>query len=43
MDLALLDKNHIAIALETGDAAFVKTRTFQPSSARRTTIKVAER
>lgn len=43
LDLGLLDKNHIAIALETADAAFVKTRTFQQSSAARTTIKVVER
>ena len=42
LDLGLLDKNHIAIALETADAAFVKTRTFQQSSAARTTIKVVE-
>jgi DNA-binding beta-propeller fold protein YncE len=43
IDLSLLDKNHIAIALETDDAAFVKTRTFKQSSAKRTIIKVAER
>jgi hypothetical protein len=43
LDLALLDKNHIAIALETGDAAFVKTRTFQQANATRNSIKVVER
>jgi hypothetical protein len=44
MDLALLDKNHIALALETDEAAFVKTRTFKQSGgAKRTTIKVVER
>jgi DNA-binding beta-propeller fold protein YncE len=42
MDLSLLDKNHIALALETGTAAFVKTRTFRPN-ARRTVVKVVER
>jgi DNA-binding beta-propeller fold protein YncE len=43
LDLALLDKNHISIALETADAAFVKTRTFSQPSAKRRTIKVAEK
>jgi hypothetical protein len=43
MDLSMLDKNHIAIALETDGAAFVKTRTFQQSNAKRTTLKVVER
>jgi hypothetical protein len=43
LDLSMLDKNHIAIALETGDAAFVKTRTFQQSGATRTALKVVER
>jgi hypothetical protein len=42
VDLALLDKNHIAIALETAEAAFVKTRTFRPNR-KRTSIKVVER
>jgi len=42
LDLALLDKNHIALGLETADAAFVKTRTFSQSSAKRRTIKIAE-
>jgi hypothetical protein len=41
-DLELLDKDHIAIALETDEAAFVKTRTFRPN-AKRTNIKVVER
>ena len=43
MDLSQLDKNHIAIAFETDTAAFVKTRTFQQSSAKRTSLKVVER
>jgi DNA-binding beta-propeller fold protein YncE len=41
-DLSMLDKNHIAIALETDTAAFVKTRTFQQTGGRRS-IKVVER
>lgn len=43
MDLSMLDKDHIAIALETDGAAFVKTRTFQQSNAKRTALKVVER
>ena len=42
LDLALLDKNHISIALETDAAAFVKTRTFRQPSPSRTIIKVVE-
>jgi hypothetical protein len=42
LDLSALDKNHIAIALETPGAAFVKTRTFQ-ANAKRTVLKVVER
>jgi hypothetical protein len=43
MDLSSLDKNHIQIAFETDTAAFVKTRTFQQSSAKRTALKVVEK
>ena len=43
LDLALLDKNHITVALETADASFVKTRTFHQANAQRRTIKIAER
>jgi len=43
LDLALLDKNHITLGLETADAAFVKTRTFSQPSAQRRTIKIAEK
>ena len=43
VDLTTLDKNHIAVALETDAAAFVKTRTFRQSNAKRTNIKVVER
>jgi hypothetical protein len=43
MDLSSLDKNHIQVAFETDTAAFVKTRTFQQSSAKRTALKVVEK
>lgn len=43
LDLGLLDKNHISVALETDAAAFVKTRTFKQASKSRRTIKIAER
>jgi DNA-binding beta-propeller fold protein YncE len=43
LDLALLDKNHISVGLETADAAFAKTRTFKQSTASRRSIKVSER
>jgi DNA-binding beta-propeller fold protein YncE len=43
VDLTTLDKNHIAVALETDTAAFVKTRTFRQSNAKRANIKVVER
>jgi len=43
LDLSSLDKNHIQIALETDTAAFVRTRTFQQSNAKRTALKVVEK
>jgi DNA-binding beta-propeller fold protein YncE len=42
VDLSLLDKNHITLALEVGDDAFVKTRTFTQTSSR-SAIRIAER
>lgn len=43
LDLALLDRNHITLALETDTASFVKTRTYEQASAARRTIKITER
>jgi hypothetical protein len=44
LDLGALDKNHITVAVEVGDDAFVRTRTFrQPRSGQRTVVKVSER
>jgi YVTN family beta-propeller protein len=43
LDLALLDKNHITVALELGDEAFVRTRTFTQSNASRRIIRIVER
>jgi hypothetical protein len=43
MDLSPLDKNHIAFAVEVGDDAFVKTRTFKQTTPARTLLKVTER
>ena len=42
MDLSTLDKNHITVALEIGDDAFVKTRTFSANS-KRSKIQVKEK
>jgi flagellar basal body rod protein FlgF len=41
-DLSVLDKNHITVALEVGDDAFVRTRTFR-ANAMRTALAVSER
>ena len=43
LDLSQLDKNHIAVALETSGASFVKTRTFKQANAARRSIKVVEK
>ena len=42
MDLSTLDKNHITVAVEIGDDAFVKTRTFSANS-KRSKIQVKEK
>ena len=42
IDLATLDKNHISVAVEIGDDAFVKTRTFKANS-KRSKIQVKEK
>jgi len=41
-DLSVLDNNHITVALEIGDDAFVRTRTFR-ANAGRTVLAVSER
>ncbi len=41
-EVSLLDKNHITVALEIGDDAFVRTRTFR-ANAMRTALVVSER
>jgi DNA-binding beta-propeller fold protein YncE len=43
VDLELLDKNHITVALELGDEAFARTRTFSQRSPARRSIRVVER
>ncbi len=43
LDLSLLDKDHITVALEVGDDAFVKTRTFAPTNAARSAVRIKER
>jgi hypothetical protein len=43
VDLELLDKNHVTVALELGDEAFVRTRTFTQGTPARRSISVRER
>jgi hypothetical protein len=43
LDLDLLDKNHIMVALEVGDDAFVRTRTFTQTNAARAAVRIKER
>ena len=42
VDLSTLDKNHITLAVEIGDDAFVKTRTFEQNS-KRSKLQVREK
>jgi len=43
VELELLDKNAITVALELGDEAFVRTRTFSQGTPARRSISVRER